>query len=53
MKTPLLLAVAMYTPLTDMARAVIAPEQASSVNVDDFVQSALEIVTSSIAMILA
>lgn len=47
MKMPLLLAVATYTPLTDSASAVIAPEHASSVNVDDLAQSLREIVTSS------
>ena len=47
MKTPLLLAVATYTPFADNASAVIAPEHASSVNVEDFDQSIREIVTSS------
>ena len=47
MNMPLLLAVAMYTPFTDKASAVIAPEHASSVKVEDFDQSLREIVTSS------
>lgn len=47
MKTPLLLAVAIYTPFTERASAVMAPEHASSVNVDDLVQSLREIVTNS------
>lgn len=51
MKTPLLLAVATYTPFTDSARAVIAPEHASSVKVDDFAQSLREIVTSSVMVL--
>lgn len=50
MNTPLLLALAIYTPLADMASAVIAPEHASSENVEDLVQSTLDIVTSSKGM---
>jgi hypothetical protein len=48
MKTPPLLAVAIYTPLTDIASAVMAPEQASSVKMEDLLQSVREMVTSSI-----
>ena len=47
MKTPLLLAVARYTPLADIANAVMAPEHESSVNVAAFFQSERDTVTSS------
>lgn len=47
MKTPLLLAVARYTPLFDIANAVMAPEHESSANVAAFFQSDRDTVTSS------
>lgn len=40
----------MYTPLEDIARAVVAPETSLSVNVDVFDQSALAMVMISAIM---
>ena len=48
MQRPDLDAVARYTPFTDMAMAVTAPDAAGSWNVEDFVQSEREIVTISV-----
>lgn len=46
-KTPLLLAVATYTPFGESASAVIAPEHASSLNAPALLQSARAMLASS------
>jgi hypothetical protein len=47
MNSPDLLAEARYTPLLDIASAVVGPEQASSVNVADLDQLLRDIIASS------
>ena len=51
MNTPDLDAEARYTPFFDRASAVMVPEEASSENVEDFVQFSREIVTISVEIV--